>query len=805
QCLFESWTGFSRSIGLALPANFLNVVLKESRSHSVDYIHWANIAIAELPLAENQEVLYRAGKRFTYSALERQLTTGKTPIRQNGLYLITGGLGSLGLLFANHLAKNYQAILILTGRSSISEEKMASVRELESHGSKVIHLQADICDESKMQRALDAIRARYGNIHGVIHAAGAEGEGTILDRTAAAFKSTLSSKVEGTMLLDELLKDEPLDFVSYFSSTSAILGDFGSCDYSMGNRFQMSYAAYRNNLVAKGLRAGKTVAINWPLWRDGGMNLSEEASTRMYLKSSGQRYLESGEGIELFEQLLAQEGAHNIVMAGIPERIRQMLAPSRPKKIVPVQKSNVTPVTAQPPMKQEVTSKALSTEALEELLEQDLINHVSTLLKIPVDELDIHENLADLGFDSVILTEFASALTKHFDVEVMPALFFSYSTISKLVEYFLDEHVDEIQAIYQKEEQEIANETQAVSQAEVQPSPVAEVHKEVPAQPGKEPIAIIGMSGRFPQSRDIDEMWQIISEGRNAVDEIPADRFDWQEHYGGTTIEEGKTNCKWTGLIPGMKEFDPLFFEISPAEAKLMDPRQRLLLQEAWKALEDAGYGKKHLEENKTALFVGAEEGHYADVAKKAGAITSNHNAILASRLSFFLNLSGPNMAINTACSSGLVAAHQAFQSLQNGECDTALAAGINLMITPEPYVAMSQAGMLSADGTCHTFDKSANGMVPGEAVAVVVMKRLSKAIADGDPIYATIEATGINYDGKTNGITAPSGLAQTELLSSIYDQYHIDPAKLNYIVTHGTGTRLGDPVEINAIVQCID
>jgi polyketide synthase PksN len=334
------------------------------------------------------------------------------------------------------------------------------------------------------------------------------------------------------------------------------------------------------------------------------------------------------------------------------------------------------------------------------------------------------------------------------------------------------------------------------------PVPVVTPKKKdpLPLIPAFEPVAIIGMSGRFPQARDIEEMWKILEEGRNVVTEIAPDRFDWRAFYDKENMEEGKTNCKWTGHIPGKKEFDPLFFELSPAEARDMDPRQRLLLQEGWKALEDAGYGKTHLEKNKIALYVGVEEGFYGSLTKQAPALTSNHNAILAARLSYFLNFDGPNMAINTACSSGLVAAHQAFMSLQNGECDTAVAAAVNLLFTPEPYIMMSQAGILSDDGTCHTFDRSANGMVPGEAVTVVVMKRLSKAIADGDPIYATIAGSGINYDGKTNGITAPGGLAQTALLQSIYDKYHLDPAEIEYIVTHGTGTKLGDPVEINAL-----
>ncbi len=310
------------------------------------------------------------------------------------------------------------------------------------------------------------------------------------------------------------------------------------------------------------------------------------------------------------------------------------------------------------------------------------------------------------------------------------------------------------------------------------------------------------MSGRFPGARTTTELWEILASGKDVVGEIPVERFDWRPYYSPEGTVVGKTNCKWSGMMPGIYEFDPAFFGISPKEAETMDPRQRLLLQEAWNALEDAGYGPDQINNSRVGLFVGAEESGHTMPADDA-ALTSTHNGILAARLSYFMNLSGPNMAINTACSSGLVAAHQAFQSLQTGECDTALAAGVNIMYSPELYVGMTQAGMLSDDGKCFAFDQRANGMVPAEAVVVVVLKRLSDAEADGDPIYATIEASGINYDGKTNGITAPNGLAQASLFKSVYDRFGIHPGSIEYLVTHGTGTRLGDPVEVNALHDC--
>ena len=202
------------------------------------------------------------------------------------------------------------------------------------------------------------------------------------------------------------------------------------------------------------------------------------------------------------------------------------------------------------------------------------------------------------------------------------------------------------------------------------------VNQECTAQILSEPIAIIGMSGRFPGARNIEELWEILATGQDMVQEIPAERFDWRIYYGDPAKEPGKTNCKWCGCIPGVSEFEPLFFEISPREAETMDPRQRLLLQESWKALEDAGYGPEQIKTQKIGMFVGAEQGDYQFLTRGEGSITSNHNAILAARLAYFLNLNGPVMAIDTACSSGLVAAHQAILSLRNGECDTAIAGG---------------------------------------------------------------------------------------------------------------------------------
>jgi acyl transferase domain-containing protein/NADPH:quinone reductase-like Zn-dependent oxidoreductase len=309
------------------------------------------------------------------------------------------------------------------------------------------------------------------------------------------------------------------------------------------------------------------------------------------------------------------------------------------------------------------------------------------------------------------------------------------------------------------------------------------------------------MSGRFPGARDVAGLWRLVAAGECAITEIPAERFDWRDIYGSPAEDPTRSNGKWIAAIDAPGEFDADFFEISPREAQLMDPRQRLLLQEAWKALEDAAMGPARLRTQRVGLFVGVEPGEYQSI-EGGGMLTANHEAVLASRLAFILDLHGPAMAINTACSSSLVAAHQACLSLRAGDCDVAVVAGANLVLLPGTFVAMSQAGMLSPTGKCRAFDVGADGLVPGEAVVAVVLKRLSRALADGDCIQAVIRGSGINYDGRSNGITAPNGAAQAELVREVLERAGVSPHEIGYVVTHGTGTRLGDPVEIKALQE---
>ncbi|PSL48184.1 acyl transferase domain-containing protein [Chitinophaga niastensis] len=788
RCYLESWTGIERSLGMILPRIQMAVVFSKAADHVLQ--EWLLKCMHELQAFKMQSAYYDGGVRQICTV--RPVVLEDVPamdFKPGGTYLITGGCGGLGLLFARYLAGLHPVNLILTGRSPLDAVKQAAISALEKLGSHIWYIQADICDEEVMRNLLQNIFIQTGNINGVIHAAGIATDTSVLDKSPADFRAILSPKVAGTIILDHLLQGHAPDFVCYFSSSSGILGDFGSCDYAMANRFQNAYARYRYRQQLP----GKTVVINWPLWKEGGMQFEAGETTHMYLKSSGQRLLETVEGMAVFTKLLSQPRIQHMVITGQRARVLRFLGLD--KSTVTAASSSQQPVQPLPVAFTTTNTPVKNNNLpLEVSIEKDLKEMVSHILDIAAAKLDHRENLADLGFDSVRLTAFANRISTYFAIEITPALFFGYPTLEKLTAHFIAAFNTEMVACYHK----IITPVDVPQQEKTDPGSKGSMAVTLSGTP--EPIAITGMSGRFPQARNTDEMWDMLEKGINAVEEIPADRFDWRQYSGNPETDPEKTKCRWCGCIPGVKEFDPAFFNISPREATEMDPRQRLLMQEAWRALEDAGYGPEQLKNGRVGMFVGVEEGDYHLLNGDVRNVTATHTAILASRLAYFLNLNGPVMAINTACSSGLSALHQACASLRNNECDAMIVAGVNLVLLPERFVWMDQMGMLSADGKCFVFDKKANGMVPGEAVVAVVLKRLSRAEADGDPVYAVISGSGMNYDGRTNGITAPGSMAQTSLLKETYEKYAIAPENISYIVTHGTGTRLGDPVEINAL-----
>lgn len=321
-----------------------------------------------------------------------------------------------------------------------------------------------------------------------------------------------------------------------------------------------------------------------------------------------------------------------------------------------------------------------------------------------------------------------------------------------------------------------------------------------------EPIAIIGIGCRFPGAKDPQAFWQLLCDGVDAITEIPGDRWQIEQLYHSDPDEPGRMNSRYGGFLEQVDQFDPHFFGISPREAVSIDPQQRLLLEVSWEALEDAGQVRENLAGSRTGVFVGIStndysriESDYADQPQGYD-LTGNALNIAAGRLSYLFNLRGPSLVVDTACSSSLVAVHLACQSLWNGDATMALAAGVNVILSPIGNMGLTKLKALSPDGRCKAFDARANGYVRSEGAGCVVLKPLSKALADRDLIYATIRGTAINHDGRSKGLTVPYGPAQEAVIRDALAKAEVLPAQISYVEAHGTGTSLGDPIEAIAL-----
>src|SRR5437762_12464895 len=329
----------------------------------------------------------------------------------------------------------------------------------------------------------------------------------------------------------------------------------------------------------------------------------------------------------------------------------------------------------------------------------------------------------------------------------------------------------------------------------------------------KDRIAIIGIGCRFPGGvNDAESFWKLLLGRKDAVSEVPSDRWNIERYYDPEPGIAGKTFVKRAGFLDQIDKFDPQFFGISPREAPYVDPQHRLLLETAWEAIENAGVVLDLEKGSDIGVFVGISHNDYQGMQSTASdhfgiaphTATAIAHSIAANRISYCLNLRGPSVAMDTACSSALTAIHTACEHIWAGRGDTALAGGVTVMITPGGFIGFSQASMLSPDGRCAAFDASASGFVRGEGAGMVLLKRLSRAIEDGDPIQGVIVGTAMNQDGHTNGISLPSAEAQTRLVQDACKDAGVLPVQIAFVEAHGTGTAVGDPIEAHALAEAL-
>ncbi|MFG2289392.1 SDR family NAD(P)-dependent oxidoreductase [Streptomyces sp. NPDC048595] len=459
---------------------------------------------------------------------------------------------------------------------------------------------------------------------------------------------------------------------------------------------------------------------------------------------------------------------------------------------------------------------ATDTEALTEQVCAVVVEKVCELLKVTPDDLDVHVDLSEYGLDSLVITQLVNMVNDALGLELVPTVLFEHATIQAFGAHLVDEYGPALAARLGLPSPGAAAEPPAAERAAAPPAgppapapalPArAAAAVPAPADRRDDPIAVVGMSGRFPQAEDLDAFWRNLRDGRDCIAEVPADRWDWRALFGDPLQEPGRTNVKWGGFMDGVADFDPLFFGIAPRDAVHMDPQQRLLMLYVWKALEDAGYAADALAGSSLGLFVGTSDTGYGLLADRSSGRgdsvtpTGSVPSVGPNRMSYFLDVHGPSEPIETACSSSLVAMHRGVVAIERGECEMAVVGGINTMVIPDGHISFGKSGMLSVEGRCRTFSDRADGYARGEGVGMLVLKSLSAAERDGDHVYGLIRATTENHGGRGSSLTAPNPKAQAALIRRAYGKAGIDPRTVGYIEAHGTGTKLGDPIEINGL-----
>ncbi|MEX3547625.1 MAG: amino acid adenylation domain-containing protein [Burkholderia sp.] len=713
------------------------------------------------------------------------------PWRQGGVYLITGGTGGLGRLFAQEIAARCEgAGIVLLGRSALALEQAAWIEQLGRNGTRVLYRQADVTDDAALEAAVIAAR-ELGPLRGVLHAAGVLHDGLLLSKTEQQARAVLVPKLAGSLALDRATRELDLDFFVLFSSVSA-LGSVGQSDYAVANAFLDEFAHWRAAAVARGERRGRSLAIAWPLWAEGGMRPAEAALAGVpeVLRPVA---MPSAQGLACFYQALASGHAQVVVPVPAASRGAGVVTAATTVSLVPAAPSS-TPSTH----KASMASAAVSTidiEALGARLRGIVLGLVTQLLGVSAEQVDLDEEFNAFGFDSISLTNLANRLNQELRLNLTPAIFFEHASVNRFVEHLLAEHAERLGFLVPAAAAPVPVQTAAPT-----------IARAAAAAAERDDIAIIGMSARLPMAADLDQFWDNLLAGRDCIGEIPADRWDWREIYGDPLREPNRTDAKWGGFIDGVADFDPLFFGISPREAEAMDPHQRLLMSHVWQAMEDAGYTRQALSGSDTGVFVGLGGSDYGQRVVAADGGVEGHTlmgllpSMAPARMSHFMNWHGPSEFIDTACSSSLVAVHRAAQAIAAGDCGLAVVGGVMAILSSTSHIGFSKAGMLSKNGRCKTFSSEADGYVRGEGVGMLVLKRLSVARADGDCIHAVIRASAVNHGGRANTLTSPNPAAQADLIESVCRKAGVTAEQIGYIEAHGTGTRLGDPIEINGL-----
>ncbi|MES3636910.1 SDR family NAD(P)-dependent oxidoreductase [Mycobacterium intracellulare] len=785
--------GFGRAASLELPHVWGGLAdLSEGGDNAAD--EWSalvdRIAAPHGSAVREDQLALRDRAVYTPRLARRSAPPSGTPLHLRGdaTYLVTGGLGAIGLEIAGYLAANGARHLVLTGRRDPSDATQQRINALgEQHGCQIRVVAADVADAHDVARLLASVQAELPPLAGIVHAAGEIGTTPLSALQDAEVDRVFAGKIWGAWHLSEAAADLDLDFFISTSSIASVWGGFGQTAYGAANAF-LDALAWR--LRGQGILA---VSVNFGPWSAG----MADAESRARLDQRGVRTLSPADALAGLADAVAAAAGQGLVQ-GVVARIdwarflplyqqagrRAFLAEL--EREVPGLTSTAGPsatVAGKTPLVERLTGAPV--QQRKKLLTDYLRDAVAEVTRVDAAEIREDAGFFDLGMDSLMAVELRRRIEQGVGKEIPATLAMDHPRLSDVADYLLRDVL----------------ELGDPGSPKPRPQPASVVTTRT-----DEPIAIVAVSCRFPGAPDPEAFWELLSDGVDAIREVPEDRFDIDEFYDPDPDAAGKTYTRFGGFLDEIDGFDPEFFGISPREAVWIEPQQRLMLETVWEGLERAGYAPAALRGSPTGIFVGVAANEYAHLLSSESIdkiephfITGNALNAISGRVAFALGLEGPAVAIDTACSSALVAVHQACQALHSGDCDMALAGGVNVLLSPVTVVAASRARMLSPVGRCKTFDASADGYVRSEGCGILVLKRLSDAERDGDRICAVIPASAVNQDGASSGLTVPNGGAQQRLIGSVLARAGLAGGEVDYLEAHGTGTPLGDPIEVQA------